>query len=150
MKVTRKEDRALHCRVYIKPTDRTRYLHTASDHSRRVKEGIAKGQVRRLRRICSEEEDYWKYSKVVERKLVCQGYGVNAVRQQIRKSCKMDRKAALERAEVRKDDIVNFVITHGSCLPNVNTVEPRYKGPAYKSKPDIQGLQLRLIQKELA
>ena len=128
VKVTKKEDGNWKTELYIKPTDCTRYLHTQSDHPRHVKEGIAKGQVRRLRRICSEEEDYWKYSKVVERKLVSQGYGVNAVRRQIREGSKMGRKAALERAEVKRDDRVNFVITHSSYLPNVNNILKRHSG----------------------
>ena len=61
--------------MYVKPTDRTRYLHTESDHPRHVKEGIAKGQSRRFRRICGEDADYWKYAKMVEDKLTSRGYG---------------------------------------------------------------------------
>ena len=128
VKVTRKEDGEWKTELYIKPTDRTRYLHKESDHPRHVKEGIAKGQMRRLRRICSEEEDYWRYSKVVERKLVSQGYGVNAVRRQIREGSKMDRKVALERVEARRDDRVNFVTTHSAYLPNVNNILKRHGG----------------------
>ena len=58
VKVMRGEGGELRTELYVKPTDRTRYLHKESDHPRHVKEGIAKGQMRRLRRICSEEEGY--------------------------------------------------------------------------------------------
>ena len=51
VKVVRKEDRGIVTDLYVKPTDRTRYLHKDSEHPRHVKEGIAKGQARRLRQI---------------------------------------------------------------------------------------------------
>ena len=44
VKVTRKDDGELKTELYVKPTDRTRYLHRDSDHPRHVREGIAKGQ----------------------------------------------------------------------------------------------------------
>ena len=49
---------------------------------------------------------------MVEGNFVSQGYGVNAVRRQIREGSKMERKAALERAEAKRDDRINFVITN--------------------------------------
>ena len=75
VKVVRGEGGELKTELYVKPTDRTRYLHKDSDHPRHVKEGIAKGQMRRLRRICSEEEGYKKYGEKVVEKLVERGYG---------------------------------------------------------------------------
>ena len=51
VKVVRKEDCGIVTDLYVKPTDRTRYLHKDSEHPRHVKEGIAKGQARRLRQI---------------------------------------------------------------------------------------------------
>ena len=50
MKITRLEGGEMKTELYVKPTDRTRYLHPDSDHPRHVKEGIAKGQARRLRK----------------------------------------------------------------------------------------------------
>ena len=61
VKVSKTEEGKIKTELYVKPTDRTRYLHKDSDHPGHVKEGIAKGQFRRLRRICSEDEDFWKY-----------------------------------------------------------------------------------------
>ena len=78
-------------------------MHKESDHPRHVKEGIAKGQFRRLRRICSEDEDYWMYGKKVEEKLVSRGYGKNQVRQQLKEAFKMERGEALKRVEKKSD-----------------------------------------------
>ena len=81
--------------LYVKPTDRTRYLHKDSDHPKHVKEGIAKGQFRRLRRICSKDEDYWRYGRQIEEKLTSRGYGKNQVKQQMKEAFKMERSEAL-------------------------------------------------------
>ena len=97
--------------LYVKPTDRTRYLHKDSDHPGHVKEGIAKGQFRRLRRICSEDTDYWKYGKKVEEKLTSRGYGKEKVKQQMKESYRMERTEALKRVEKKTDKRVNFVLT---------------------------------------
>ena len=127
VKVLREEGGRLRTELYVKPTDRTRYLHESSDHPRHVKQGIAKGQFRRLRRICSEDEDYWKYSKQVEQKLISRGYGKTQVRQQMKESFKMGRKEAMERVEKREDRRVNFVLTHSGFLPNVNQIIKKHR-----------------------
>ena len=98
------------------------YLHEMSDHPRHVQEGIANGQFRRLRRICSNDEDYWKYGKQVEEKLVSRGYGKNQVRQQMKETFQRERGQALKRVEKRADKRVNFVITHSGYLPNINKI----------------------------
>ena len=120
------EHGGLRTELYVKPTDRTQYLHVRSDHPKHVKEGIAKGQARRLRRICSTEEDYWKYGEKVKEKLVSRGYGVNQVRRHLRDAVRMDRSEALGRVEKKKDGRLNFVTTYSSYLPNVGQILKRH------------------------
>ena len=126
VKVVRKEEGRVKTELYVKPTDRTRYLHKNSDHPRHVKEGIAKGQARRLRRICSEEEDYWKYAAKTKEKMVSRGYGDQQVSRQLREAFSMEREEALERVEKKKDNKINFVTTHSAYLPNVNRILKRH------------------------
>ena len=126
VKVSRNEEGGIKTELYVKPTDRTRYLHKESDHPKHVKEGIAKGQFRRLRTICSEDGDYLKYGKQVEEKLVSRGYGQNQVRKQKKETFKMEREKALERVEKKKDKRVNFVVTLSAYLPNVNKILKRH------------------------
>ena len=96
-------------------------MHWDSDHPRHVKEGIAKGQARRLRRLCSEEEDYWKYTEKTKEKLMSRGYGEIQVKRQLKEGSRMSREEAMERAEKREDKRINFVTTHSTYLPNVNS-----------------------------
>ena len=98
-----------------------------SDHPRHVKEGIAKGQARRLRRICSEDGDYWKYAERTKEKMVSRGYGDQQVSRQLREAFKMDREEALKRVEKKKDKRINFVTTHSAHLSNVNKILKRYR-----------------------
>ena len=90
--VVRMEEGRVKTELYVKPTDRTRYLHKDSDHPRHLKEGIAKGQARRSRRICSEDSDYWKYAERLKEKMVSRGYGEQQVSKQMREAFGMDRK----------------------------------------------------------
>ena len=126
VKVSKNEGGRIKTELYVKPTDRTRYLHKESDHPKHVKEGIAKGQFRRLRRICSEDGDYLKYGKQVEEKLVSRGYGRNQVKKSMGETFKMVREKALERVEKKTDKRVNFVITHSAYLPNVSKILKRH------------------------
>ena len=125
VKVTRMECGRMKTELYVKPTDRTRYLHRDSDHPRHVKEGIARGQARRLRRICSEDGDYDKYAKMVEEKLTSRGYGEQQVRE-MRQGKEWDRREALKRVRRKEDKKINFVTTHSAHLPNMNRILKRH------------------------
>ena len=127
VKVTKREDGTLKTELYIKLTDRTRYLHKNSDHPRHVKEGIAKGQARRLRRLCSEDTDYWKYAENTKKKLISRGYGEIQVNRQIKEGFEMPREEALKRVSKREDKRLNFVTTHSAYLPNINKILKRHE-----------------------
>ena len=126
VKVVRLEGGRVKTELYVKPTDRTRYLHKDSDHPRHVKEGIAKGQSRRLRRICSEDGDYWKYAERTKEKMVSRGYGEQQVGRQLKEAFNMDRNEALRRVEKKSDKRINFVTTHSAYLPNVSRILKRH------------------------
>ena len=64
---------------------------------------------------------------MVEDKLTSRGYGVNKVKRQMKEGFKMDRKKALERVGVKKDDRINFVTTHSSYLPNVSQILKKHR-----------------------
>ena len=126
VKVIRREGGKLKTELYVKPTDRTRYLHQDSDHPRHTKEGIAKGQARRLRRLCSEDGDYWKHAEKIKEKLMTRGYGEVQVQRQMKEGFGMPRDEALRRVERKMDNKINFVTTHSAYLPNINKILKRH------------------------
>ena len=56
-------DNKLVTSVYSKPTDAHLYLNAKSSHPKSQILGIAKGVALRLRRICSDDEDFKQYCK---------------------------------------------------------------------------------------
>jgi hypothetical protein len=74
MKVTRMDNGRIKTKLHVKVTDRQRYLHVSSDHPLHTKKGIAKGQLRRLRRICSDETDFKESAWALGKKMKLRGY----------------------------------------------------------------------------
>ena len=122
IKICRGENGDLQTELYVKATDRTRYLHKESDHPAHVKNGIAKGQARRLRRICSHDEDYKKYAERVKEKLVSRGYGELQVKKEMEKGLRVSKEDARRRVEKKEDERINFVTTYSAYLPNVGRI----------------------------
>ena len=60
--------------LYIKSTDRHQYLHFTSSHPNHTKRSIVHSQGLRVKRICSEKEDFLKYMREIKR-----GYPENIV-----------------------------------------------------------------------
>ena len=51
-------ERKIKTDLYIKETDRHQYLHYSSSHPNHTKRSIVFSQALRMKRICSEEEDF--------------------------------------------------------------------------------------------
>jgi hypothetical protein len=123
VKVIRGANGVISTDVYRKPTDRTRYLHPKSDHPNHVKSGIPKGQLRRLRRICKEDEAYEKRAKELKERMVSRGYQEKMIKKEVVQMRNMTREEALKKVEKgRKDKKINFVTTQSGYLPNVNKI----------------------------
>jgi hypothetical protein len=74
VRVTRLAGGVTRTALYTKETDRQRYRHVRSDNPEHTKKGIAKGQLRRLRRICLEENKFKQNAKKLRKKMVARGY----------------------------------------------------------------------------
>lgn len=109
--------------LYVKPTDRQRYLHVDSDHPNHTKKGIAKGQLKRLKRICSEEADFQRRASELKKNLMKRGYGEKGLKRELQNARSWSREDALKKVEREKTDKkVNFVLTHSAYLPNVSKI----------------------------
>ena len=60
--------------LFTKPTDAHMYLNTSSNHPRHVIRNIQKGQLIRIRRICSHLADYRHHAGVLSKFLVKREY----------------------------------------------------------------------------
>ena len=66
-------DGKLRTTLYTKPTDRQSYLHSKSYHPSSCKRSIVYSQALRVRRICTEDSEYFKHTEKLLDKLVERG-----------------------------------------------------------------------------
>ena len=114
--------RKLKTLVFSKPTDRKAYVHSKSYHPQATKEAIAYGQALRLRRICTEEADFWKLANKLESDLIKRGYDKNKIAGEIRRAASKERQSLRTYKEKTKDQRIPLVLTYDDRLPNVREI----------------------------
>ena len=116
------KDRRLKTSVYSKPTDRKAYVHSKSYHPRATKEAIAYGQALRLRRICTEDSDFWEAANKLESDLTKRGYDRNKIAGEIQRAASKERQSLLTYKEKTEDRRIPLVLTYDNRLPNVREI----------------------------
>ena len=71
--------------LYIKSTDRHQYLRFTSSHPNYTKRSIVYSQGLRIKRICSEKEDFLKHMREMKLWFLKWGYPENIVDQELGK-----------------------------------------------------------------
>ena len=81
----------LQATLYKKPTDRQKYLHSKSEHPYSLKKSIACSQALRIKRICSTQNEFEKYSSNLLQQLKKKGYHHDTLKEQIEKARVQER-----------------------------------------------------------
>ena len=121
--VIRKEENGLNTDLFVKPTDKHQYLHSASCHPRHCKTSIAYSQALRLRRICSNDSDVLQvtgHSQVLKKHLVSRGHSSRAVHQSIQKVKSTPRLSVLSEKPTTPhcaSENIPLVVTYHPALP---------------------------------
>ena len=120
----RKDLNTLTTDLYSKPTDTHQYLHASSCHPRHCKTGIAYSQALRLRRICSNESDFRRHTRVLASNLVARGYSSRQVKNSIAKVYSIPRNSALKQKSPGPKDNpkVPLVTSYHPCLPPLRKI----------------------------
>ena len=105
--------------VYTKPTDRKSYLHAKSYHPKSTKEAIAYGQATRLKRICTEETDFWEAADRLRDDLVKRGYKEEQISKEINRAAAKDRNELMTYKERKKNNRTPLVVTFNRRLPKL-------------------------------
>ena len=101
---------SLETSLYSKPTDAHMYLNTSSNHPKHVIKNIPKGQFIRIRRICSNTDEYRGNAQILSNYLEKRGYDRKALVEVIKEVSQIDRKdLLLDRARTIKDPQTIFV-----------------------------------------
>ena len=105
--------------LYTKPTDRQSYLHSKSYHPQSCKRSIAYSQALRIRRICSENDEFNKHSENLMKKLVDRGHSKTDVIQQIDKAKLVKRSDLLSKKVNTTTKNTILTVTYNRNLPNL-------------------------------
>ena len=109
--------------LFTKPTYTHQYLHQRSCHPRHQKSTISYSQALRLRRICSQEPDYFTHTKELKQHLVARGYHRKEVQQYIDRATGVKRAQALKKSEKsNQEDRVPLVVNYHPNLPKLHEI----------------------------
>jgi hypothetical protein len=114
--------RRLKTKVFTKPTDRKAYLHGRSYHPRSTIDSIAYSQATRLKRICSEDQDFWELAEKLKKDLVNRGHNESKVSEEINRAANVNREALLTYKEKTESNMIPLVVSYNKRLPNLKKI----------------------------
>ena len=125
--------------LYTKPTDRRAYLHSKSYHPESTKKSIAYSQAARLRRICTNTDDFWLHANKLKQDLMNRGYDQAILSREIDRAANQDRASLLTYKERAASNRIPLIVTYNQNLPDLkgilnNTWEHLQINPAVKEK----------------
>ena len=114
------EDGILKTNLYSKPTDAFLYLNKSSNHPKHVIDNIPKGQFIRIRRICSNKDDYFSNCGKLCSFFIKRGYENRTLQKTIKDVAQVERDTLLEDIiSEKKDPQLIFVC---NWHPNLSTL----------------------------
>lgn len=146
--------------IYYKPTDSHSYLPYDSCHPKHVLDSIPYSQFLRLRRICSDDDDFLTQSFTMSQFFSHRGYPSHLIRRTLEAVKAVSRSSLLVPHDKSTKDIVPLVVGYS---PNVTTVVQKTKSlfnsilshnPNFSSKPIVAyrrapNLQQLLVRSKL-
>ena len=121
--MVRLNETTLETMLYSKPTDAPMYLNTSSNHPKHVIKNIPKGQFIRIRRICSNLDEYKRNCTILSEFLVKRGYNRKSLESAICEVSAMERKdLLLDKEKPKKDPQTIFVSEWHPSLSKLPTI----------------------------
>ena len=113
--------------LFSKPSDSKSYLHYDSDHPHHTKRAIPLGLGMRMRRICSNDEDYRKHKADLKDRLIGREYPEPLVESELKKVDRMNREQLRKGEPKRGNNTVDgrgapMVVTYSRCLPDIKKI----------------------------
>ena len=124
--------------VHYKPTDSHSYLLFSSSHPKATKESIPFSQFLRLRRLCSQDEDFIKKTKDMSQFFMARGYPLTLIQQELERAMSVPRSQALNpKDETETDDRSIFTLTyHPHNIPVRNILRRNFS--LLQEDPDLK------------
>jgi hypothetical protein len=156
-----KDTRKLYTTVYSKPTDTHDYLHFTSSHPDHCKTGGPKGQLLRLRRICTKDDDFEENCEKMTEHYLRRGYPKRIMKKHVEEVRKLKQDDLLQVKD--KDEgqtrmtltleynpanpdilgIINDSWDLLECSPKMNKLFEHKPMLAHKRAPNIRDMLVR-------
>ena len=108
--------------LYTKPTDRKAYLHARSYHPQSTKKAIPYSQAARIRRICTDENDFDLLANKLKKDLLNRGYQEKNISDEINRARNTDRASLLTYKEKAACDRTPLIVTYNKALPDLRNI----------------------------
>ena len=105
------EGKGLCTSVYYKPTDSHSYLLYSSSHPSHVKNSIPFSQFLRLRRLCSDDSDFFHKSESMCQFFEKRGYPASIVQAGHHRAQLIDQQSSLQASQKQHSDCIPFTLT---------------------------------------
>ena len=105
--------------LHTKPTDKQQYSLVSSCHPQHAKRAIPFSLALRLRRICSNPDNYKLRTNELTDYLANRGYDKTFLKMQIQGASDILRTDALTKNPKTQTETTPFVITYNPALPNL-------------------------------
>ena len=137
--------------VYTKPCDTHAYLQPTTCHPKHICKNIPHGEAQRLRKICSEEEDYLFHKEQFIKHFEERGYNGEMVREQFNRFDSVNREDIIPDLEVSFD--LPSEKSNGRRIPLVLDFHPSFAGASkslnkYKHLLDLDPTLKNCINKD--
>ena len=116
------EDGKLKTKLYTKPTDRQNFLHRKSAHPNSLLRSIPFGQALRIKRICSDLEDYQMGVTTLKSSFLKRGYTEKEIDEQLKKADEMPRENTLSKSVKKDNEKIMFITTYNKTNPDFNKI----------------------------
>ena len=126
--VKRTQDGGIHTELYCKPTDTHNYLHFSSCHPLHCKKGGPLGEFMRLRRNCTNVEDFLLHAEARKSDYIRRGYPRDILQQSLEKALNKNRAELLQKVKKtpKKSNRVPLVVTFNPANPNFASILGKY------------------------
>lgn len=116
------EDGLFQTDLYVKDTDRVTYLSPSSCHPGHITRNIPYSLGYRLKRICSNKEDFDKRKLELSLNLRSRGYTEDILQEAFKRLEKVTREEALKKVIRNKEQKLVFAVTFDPRLPSISKI----------------------------
>ena len=121
------QNNRLEYKIFKKPTDRSLYLHNTSYHPNNLKNNIPYGQALRLKKICTNHDEYNKSLFKMKEAFLKRGYQNEHLDKQFDKVKTKNRDDLLKYNTSEKQQRIAFITTYNKNLPPIrNMIEKHW------------------------